>query len=384
MRLVIDVTRQARRFLKKRLPTGIDRVALAYINQYGKQAHALLRFCGRAWILPLAQSTAMFAWLSKPRQQREYWLILIKGILLSCLQTLPNELCLLAISQTGAKQQRDHARLKAQKNLKLIYFIHDLIPLTYPEFCSAGEDIRHAAKIKHALSMAAGILTNSADTLAELSRYAASVQQTMPKATVARLAGVEVRPKVANLMPNKPYFVVLGTIEPRKNHWLLLQVWRQLQLEYREHTPTLLIVGQKGWECDHVLRYIQQCRSLQEIVLLKTNCNDNDLNAYLQHCQALLFPSFAEGYGLPLIEALSQGVPVIASDLSVFREIAGELIEYVAPIDGQGWLALIMAYAEPQSVARAAQCARIKTFQAPTWQHHFARVDSFLQHLDAG
>ena len=120
---------------------------------------------------------------------------------------------------------------------------------------------------------------------------------------------------------------------------------------------------------------------LKEVVTEISQCKDADVVTYLHHSQALLFPSFIEGYGLPLIEALALGVPVIASDLLVFKEIAGDVPEYIDPLDGARWSKLIMAYAQPNSVDRANQRTRIQHFKAPTWTDHFMKVDAFLTTL---
>ena len=84
---------------------------------------------------------------------------------------------------------------------------------------------------------------------------------------------------------------------------------------------------------------------------------------------------------LPLVEALSQGVPVIASDLPVFREIAGGIPDYVSPLDGMGWMERIEAYSGPFSSARAGQLERVRGFAATTWQEHFDAVEGLLERL---
>jgi len=112
------------------------------------------------------------------------------------------------------------------------------------------------------------------------------------------------------------------------------------------------------------------------------SCGDEELANTLRHARALLYPSFVEGFGLPIAEALSLEVPVIASDLSVFREFAGDVPEYADPLDGRRWLQLIEDYARPDSALRAAQIARMSAFVAPTWAQHFARVDELLDELD--
>ena len=109
--------------------------------------------------------------------------------------------------------------------------------------------------------------------------------------------------------------------------------------------------------------------------------SDDNIARLLASARALLFPSFAEGYGLPLVEALDAGVPVIASNLDVFREIGQGVPELLPPDDVDGWAAAIMAYAAPESTARAAQMARLAQFRAPDWPGHFAQVDAFLETL---
>jgi glycosyltransferase involved in cell wall biosynthesis len=95
----------------------------------------------------------------------------------------------------------------------------------------------------------------------------------------------------------------------------------------------------------------------------------------------LLFPSLAEGYGLPLLEAFRAGVPVIASDQAVFREIAGDIPEYLDPLDAPAWHLAILSYRENESLRRQAQLKRLAGFRAPTWEDHFAAVNSWISTL---
>jgi glycosyltransferase involved in cell wall biosynthesis len=96
----------------------------------------------------------------------------------------------------------------------------------------------------------------------------------------------------------------------------------------------------------------------------------------------LLFPSFIEGYGMPLVEAFAMKTPVLASNLRVFEEIANDIPDYLDPLDGPGWIERILEFARPDSPARAAQLGRIGRFKEPTWDEHFERVDAFLDSLN--
>lgn len=231
------------------------------------------------------------------------------------------------------------------------------------------------------LKTGAGVICNSQVTAVELADFAAAERIAMPPSVVAWL-GTDPLPAVFHHQPpGRPSFVTLGTIEGRKNHLLLLDVWHRLIARLGERAPRLLIIGQRGWEADAVFRRLDEDESLRGHVEELGRCTDAEIAAHLAAARALLFPSFAEGYGLPLIEALAAGVPVIASDLPVFRELCGTIPTYLDPRDEDGWEAAILDYAQPESVARAAQCRRMEGFHAPDWAAHFAIVEAWLRKL---
>jgi glycosyltransferase involved in cell wall biosynthesis len=174
---------------------------------------------------------------------------------------------------------------------------------------------------------------------------------------------------------------MLGTVEPRKNHWLMLQIWRRLIERHGANAPRLILIGQRGWECENVVDLLERCEILRGFVEEHSTCTDAVVASYLHHAQALLFPSFAEGYGMPLIEALSLGTPVIASDLPAFREIAGDIPEYLDPLDGKRWGEMVEAFTLPQSQMRARQLERMADFRIPTWDDHFSRVGGLMERL---
>ncbi|MBA3836658.1 MAG: glycosyltransferase family 1 protein, partial [Zymomonas sp.] len=109
--------------------------------------------------------------------------------------------------------------------------------------------------------------------------------------------------------------------------------------------------------------------------------DDAQLAEVLGRARALLFPSHAEGFGIPLVEALAAGIPVIASDLPVFREIAGDIPELLANDDENAWIAALTDYAGNNSARRARQLARLQGYTAPTWAEHFAKVETLIDQL---
>lgn len=379
--MVLDVTRLLGRLLKGRLPTGVDRVSMAYVRHFGGRSRALVRF-GGSLIFPPDASRQLFEAVLDP--SRDFHLVvaqIIGGNLFPAVREQDVQGAFLFNTGHSGLEHAAYPGQLRRLGVKPVFFIHDLVPITHPEYCRPGERDKHVVRMNSALQAARGVIVNSRATLDELGRYAALTGQAMPPCAVAPLAPPGLPAPSAARPIAEPYFVMLGTIEPRKNHVLLLQVWRAMIKRMGSRSPRLVVIGQRGWECENAVDLLERCEPLRGIVTELPACSDADLATYLHHAQALLFPSFAEGYGMPLVEALSLGLPVIASDLPAFREIAGDIPDYLDPLDGAGWSARIEAFVDPDSLARKAQFDRITRFSAPTWTAHFQAVEEFLGQL---
>jgi glycosyltransferase involved in cell wall biosynthesis len=174
--------------------------------------------------------------------------------------------------------------------------------------------------------------------------------------------------------------VVLGTIEARKNHAFLLSVWQRLIATMGDAAPRLVIVGRRGWEADDVFALLDN-HDFQGKVVEAGALDDRALASVLGRARALLFPSHAEGFGIPMVEALAAGIPVIANDLPVFREVVGDIPELLAVDDEDAWVAALTDYATGSGARRANQLVRLEGYAAPTWAEHFARVEMLINQL---
>ena len=388
--MVIDVSRLVGRFLQKRLPTGVDRVDIEYLRVYGADAQALIRYHGRWLFCSLNDSQRMYEALIHSHFSRRWVIIgiVLKAYYLSFLYTPPKGSLLFNLSHSGLHQFAYEEKVQ-RYGLKLIVFIHDLIPITHPEYARPDGYVLHTRRIKTALSCAKGVIVNSQNTLENLTKYGQTHAMSLPPVVVAYLASAPlVFPKKVNdeslgtLLANTPYFVMLGTIEPRKNHWLILHIWRALTEEMGELTPRLVIIGHRGWECENIIDLLERCMAIRPYVMEIPRCSDEELVNYLRFSRALLFPSFVEGYGLPLAEALSLKVPVIASNLAVFYEIAGEIPEYIDCLDGVVWKDTIKNYTHADSMMRHNQILRMQSCILPTWDTHFRIVDTLIASIE--
>ncbi|MEN2472012.1 glycosyltransferase family 1 protein [Burkholderia sp. GS2Y] len=379
--IFLDVSRLLSRLYDGQLPTGVDRVGLAYIQRYGSDARAVLSERGFLRVLTEKDTKRVFSWLMSSAHDRHEIRSLVARSLLSRFDsTHTGRGVLLHTSHNGMEYPRYYRTLR-QRQIRTVFMVHDLIPITHPEYCRPGVGDTHRRRIHTALRHADGLIANSRFTLDSLSDEARRADLPLPPNVIAHLApGIHAHSDSPSPLQT-PYFVMVGTIEPRKNHWFIMHVWRRLVELHGSAAPKLVVIGRRGWECENVVDMLERCDTLRGTVIEASDCCDETLQTWITHARALVFPSFVEGYGMPLIEALDAGVPVLASNLDVFREIADDLPDYLDPLDGPGWLARIDAYTQSDSPARAAQLDRIRAFRAPTWSNHFARVDAFLAGL---
>jgi glycosyltransferase involved in cell wall biosynthesis len=264
--------------------------------------------------------------------------------------------------------------------VRAIFFIHDLIPILHPEFCRPGEKIKHERRIESAIRNAAGIIGNSKTTLGDIQEFAVSRGLKMPTAKAAWISGPPVLQNVKPKTFDRPHFIAVGTIEGRKNYELLLNVWKKLVARDPATAPLLMIVGQRGWEADAAIAMLDHPAQFKGRVVELGQCRDEKLAALIAGARALLMPSFTEGFGLPVVEALELGTPVVASNLAVFHEIAGEIPTYLDCLDAQSWEGAVLSFAA-DGAERQRQLKLMPAYQAPDWTTHFKTVDAWIETL---
>ncbi len=279
------------------------------------------------------------------------------------------------------------ARWLASRPAGGVFFVHDLIPIEHPEFNRPGEAERHRRRLRLIARHARLVIVNSQATRESLMRWWQDQRLSQPPIAVIPLGVADAfgaRQTHSTLKPTIPYFVVLGTIEPRKNHALLLHLWRRLVQSGNAEVPRLLVIGRRGWENETVFNLLDRTPALQPWVMEASGLNDDEIGQLVRGARALLAPSFAEGYGLPVTEALAGGTPVIASDLPAHREIGSPWIETLDPLDGAAWLSAIQDYSRPQSQRYDQAKDRLAGYSAVSWQGHADAAIEALRALRTG
>ncbi len=129
----------------------------------------------------------------------------------------------------------------------------------------------------------------------------------------------------------RPYFLGVGTVEPRKGYALVLDALDRLWGEGLDFA--YVIVGGRGWSMGHFENRLRRHPEFGRRLFWLQRAGDADLSLLYAHARALALASVAEGFGLPIVEAANYGAPVIATDIPVFREVAGDSARYFALLD---------------------------------------------------
>ncbi|MGC1495009.1 MAG: glycosyltransferase family 1 protein [Sulfitobacter sp.] len=250
---------------------------------------------------------------------------------------------------------------------KAAVMVHDVIPLEHPEFQRAGSVAPFREKMRRVSAHADWVIYNSEDTKQRAESYMQEWGR-VPMPIVAHLGTivptVNIGSLPAEVPTDQPYFVVVGTIEPRKNHALLLDIWEEMGAD----VPPLFICGGRGWNNDAVFARLDHMTPNKNIYELP-NLDDGTLAALVQGAAGMLFPSHAEGYGLPPLEALSLGTRVLCNDLQVLREILGNKAVYAPVSERYLWISTIKNWAiNPPPVLES------EPFIGPNWPDHFKTV----------
>ena len=266
---------------------------------------------------------------------------------------------------------------------RFVPLLHDLIPITHPQFAAPIHTQQHSEGMALVARSAAGVMVSSQATGEALRRHLMRTQQPLPRMAMVGL-GLNLPIPRTRLAPaaGQPYFVVVSAIEPRKNQLLLLQIWQEFARQGLTEAPRLLIIGHRPGKHDQLYDLLDR----GDFGGLVEECGrlpDLEVARLVQGAAAMLCPSFVEGFGLPLAESLSLGTPVIASDIAAAREVGQGVPDYVHPLDFMGWRRAILDMATPHSPLRAAQLARLRDWQAPSWSRHFETTEDFLRQIAA-
>ena len=233
------------------------------------------------------------------------------------------------------------ARRHSKRGGRVSQVIYDLIPFRYPQYCIDSLAKKFNVFLNRSRSFASQYICISEATKKDLLDYLSQFDGDVPVQVwplAHEFEGCQRNEKYLESPGQEflekiqlPFVLCVGTIEVRKNGLALLKVWQQLLKEIGDKTPQLVFAGKYGWKIEPFKKLLQEDVSLQQAVTIIPKATDADLAALYQKCLFFVYPSLAEGWGLPVGEAAWFGKYSVVSSSSSLPEVCGELVDYVDP-----------------------------------------------------
>lgn len=241
-----------------------------------------------------------------------------------------------------------------RKGVRIGTAVHDLIPITHPEFCERPLTEAFKAYVFRVLSLTDFIFTFSDYSGKQVCEFFGKNDLPLIPIQTIRSAHKTWEPprRVGSISPaitrliKEDYVLYVSTIEIRKNHIYLFRIWKRLIGRLGGNAPRLVFVGRPGWRVNDLMDQLKSTANLNGNIVLLHNLSDTELATLYKSALFTVFPSFEEGWGLPVGESLMFGRPCIASNASSVPEVAGDFVEYVDPLNDHDGYEKILRFVE--------------------------------------
>ncbi|WP_084201418.1 glycosyltransferase family 4 protein [Geobacter pickeringii] len=237
------------------------------------------------------------------------------------------------------------------KNVKRFITVYDLIPLLHPEYFEFKED-HLLRRVVDCIDPETHVIAISQSTKDDLCSYRKQIDPS--RIVVTHLAASpffykiydnkKIAEKLAKYsIPNRPYILSLSTLEPRKNIDHIIRCFAKIINQEKIDDLCLVLVGSKGWDYSKIFEELSKYESMSDRIIVTGYVSDEDLAALYSGALAFVYPSLYEGFGLPPLEAMQCGVPVITSNTSSLPEVVGDAGILVDPRDGDSLCEAILS-----------------------------------------
>jgi glycosyltransferase involved in cell wall biosynthesis len=260
----------------------------------------------------------------------------------------------------------------APTRARLVSTVYDLTPMLFPDWHTNQNRAVFRQKMRRVCKHAHAIIAISEHTKRDLVKTLAIPEERIHVvygAADARYRPIHDRDEIGRVtrkygVPKSSYILYVGTLEPRKNLVRLVEAYAMTLERHGDKTPLLVLAGAKGWLYEEIFRTVERL-GLQRRVVFTGFVDDEDLPALFNGALFFVYPSLYEGFGIPVLEAMACGVPVITSNTSSLPEVVGEAGVLVDPTDASALAVALMALlSDPERRARlhAVSLARAAMF----------------------
>ncbi|WP_182040614.1 MULTISPECIES: glycosyltransferase family 4 protein [Bombella] len=216
-----------------------------------------------------------------------------------------------------------------QSGGRLWFLIHDILPIRFPKWFSRRMVVRYKIWLDVIVSLSEGFFCNSEYTKSELRNLIEDRYGLCDRFRYSVIdMGFSFKKDESILVPrervnfsfDENYIIMVGTIEPRKGHLDIIEAYSSYMRDFKRGNDfNLVLIGKKGWKVDNVISCLEKNELYNKKIFWFSDVKDGELDYFYRKCRGLIMASYDEGYGLPIVEALSYGKPVLARNIPVFR-----------------------------------------------------------------
>jgi glycosyltransferase involved in cell wall biosynthesis len=291
----------------------------------------------------------------------------------------------------GIKQHNEALNSLKKQGYFIVRMIYDMIPSLKPHYVTKSESFQFDIWINELFQHASLLLAISEYTKKEIHRYCTLRQISPPEVRVVRLGDVldvsksngevstinsDYRPA---FIPKRPFFIFVCTFHVRKNQRLAYDAWKIMLEQNREQCPDLVFIGLPHPIVANLIEEIRRDMDVQGHVHILSDVSDHDLKWYYQHCKATIYPSYYEGWGLPVAESLAYGKVCIASKATSIPEIS-DLPEFVDPFNVYELVAKVQRCMNDPVWLEQKEALIKERFVPTEWTHTSTQALHYLYH----
>jgi glycosyltransferase involved in cell wall biosynthesis len=272
-------------------------------------------------------------------------------------------------------------------NIKIAVFVYDVVPIMYPQYVHQNTLFLFMRYFGAVLLFSDLIIVSAESTIKAIKNICNELDISMRNSAVIPLAldfhnnnspNQKIRKKIQRIVDNRKYLLIVGTIEPRKNHAVVLDAFEERLFAMG---LSLIFAGRIGWKIEQFKTRIDSHQQLDRKLFLINDANDNEIEYLYKHAYFTVMPSFVEGFGLPLVESINAKTPVIASDIPVFREVGGNFCDYFDPYNKSEFIKVVMDYLKDSHLYDDKK-HNLDNYVRITWKESASMMFKVLKGLD--
>lgn len=273
-----------------------------------------------------------------------------------------------------------------KNGVRLVVYVYDIIPVTHPQFCHEQTVYNFMTYIGAYLQYADLILASAQSTLNEIDILLEQLKLPKIPGRVSWLGSdfnikstedTEVNEEAVRAVEAGKYVLMVGTIEPRKNHALILEAFEQ---ELFKKGMNLIFAGRVGWNVKAFEKKLKEHPKLNRQLFFLRGMNDATIDYLYKHAFCVAFPTFNEGFGLPIIESFQRGTPVLASDIPILREVGGDICDYFNPNSWKSFAKACTEWMEDSGRYEAVR-EKVSQYQPVSWDEVTEKIEAALEEI---